>query len=291
MRDNNDVLDQIWLQDHLDRRADAVYLGEYLGKRYAAKPQEEGFVLALNAGWGVGKTFMLTKWCEQLRHQEHPVVYFDAWANDFTSEPLIAFIAELNEGLKERFKKMPVAKRKLAGWIEEGKKAVVPTLKAVGSVALKQATGISVGALLDSTLDDDSSFQAQPHKIDASKIAEQLSKAVDAALKNHVTTRKAISACRQKLEGLVDYLETVKGVQLPIYVVVDELDRCRPDYALQLLEGIKHLFGVRGVYFVIGTNISQLSHSVAAVYGEKFDGESYASCFVGAYKAASAVAP
>lgn len=278
MRDEQDPLDQFWEGDYLDRREDATYLGEYLGRRFAGRRQEAGFVLAVNAEWGVGKTFMLTRWCDQLRFQKHPVVYFDAWANDFTPEPLIAFIAELNEGLKEQFKSMPAAKKKLLEWIEQGKKAVVPTLKAASGIAIKQATGMSVGALFHETDEDDSGSQPD-QKIDAAKIAEQLSKAVGAALKEHVTTRKAINACRKKLEALLDCLEKSPIVQLPIYVIVDELDRCRPDYAIQLLEGIKHLFGVRGVYFVIGTNISQLAHSVGVVYGQKFDSESYLKRF------------
>ena len=60
---------------------------------------------------------------------------------------------------------------------------------------------------------------------------------------------------------------------------MDELDRCRPDYAIELLEGIKHLFGVPGVYFVVATNTIQLGESIRAVYGNGFDGQRYLKRF------------
>lgn len=61
------------------------------------------------------------------------------------------------------------------------------------------------------------------------------------------------------------------------------LDRCRSDYAIKLLEGIKHLFGIPGVYFVISTNAQQLSHSVKAIYGSEFDGQRYLRRFFNLY--------
>jgi len=276
-----DNLKEIWRGDHLERRAEATYLGGFLLNRYHARKSEAGFVLAVNAAWGVGKTFMLTRWCDQLRHEGHPVVYFDAWANDFTPEPLIAFIAELNDGLAAQFNTMPVAKKKLSEWVKASQRVILPAVKAMGAVALKQASGIAIDKVVEA-YEEESEVQAESgaiHKINGEKVAEQLSKAVGAALKEHINTRKAISACREKLTQLIQHLEKQGRCQLPIYVMVDELDRCRPDYAIELLEGIKHLFGVQGVYFVIGTNISELAHSISVVYGERFDSEGYLKRF------------
>lgn len=56
---------------------------------------------------------------------------------------------------------------------------------------------------------------------------------------------------------------------------IDELDRCRPSFAIELLETIKHLFSVPGVIFVTSLDKSQLSHSVATIYGEKMDTTGY----------------
>lgn len=66
----------------------------------------------------------------------------------------------------------------------------------------------------------------------------------------------------------------------PLVVVIDELDRCRPTYAIELLEVAKHLFAVDGVVFVLGVNRSELAESVKAVYGASFDAEGYLHRFI-----------
>ncbi len=58
-------------------------------------------------------------------------------------------------------------------------------------------------------------------------------------------------------------------------VVIDELDRCRPSYAIELLEAAKHLFAVDNIVFILATSRSALAHSVKAVYGSGFDAEGY----------------
>lgn len=66
-----------------------------------------------------------------------------------------------------------------------------------------------------------------------------------------------------------------------IVIFVDELDRCRPDYAVKTLERIKHLFGVPGVIFVLAVNRKQLRDSVSALYGvEKKDADIYLRRFI-----------
>jgi KAP family P-loop domain len=61
----------------------------------------------------------------------------------------------------------------------------------------------------------------------------------------------------------------------PFFVLVDELDRCRPTYAVELLERIKHLFDVDGIVFVVATDAQQLQCSVRALYGTDFDANRY----------------
>ena len=57
--------------------------------------------------------------------------------------------------------------------------------------------------------------------------------------------------------------------------MIDELDRCRPSYAVELLEVAKHLFSVDHIVFVLAINRSQLSHSISGVYGADFDATDY----------------
>lgn len=67
---------------------------------------------------------------------------------------------------------------------------------------------------------------------------------------------------------LVNYVEKCGG---KLIVLVDELDRCRPDYALGVLERMKHLFNVKGVVVAIAVNPDALQHSIARLYGTDVD--------------------
>lgn len=61
----------------------------------------------------------------------------------------------------------------------------------------------------------------------------------------------------------------------PIVFLIDELDRCRPDHAIGILEWSKHAFSIDGVHFVFGVHLDQLSYTVEKLYGAGFDGFSY----------------
>lgn len=277
-------LSEHWEGDQLGRKQVAANLEKYLTNRYHAKPTESGFVLAVNAEWGFGKTFMLQCWRDELESKNYPVVYFDAWKNDFTPEPLIAFISEIDNGLKPSFTKIPAAKRALNGAMGKVKKLIKPSIQIIGMALLKQIAGLSAEKIHDLFSDGDADeVDIETDSITKHASLESTTKALEKmvaeSLKEHKTTKAAIEEFKGKLTLLIDALEMSTGVELPIFILVDELDRCRPDYAIELLEGIKHLFGVKGIYFVVATNIDQLSESVKAVYGAGFDGARYLKRF------------
>ena len=64
-----------------------------------------------------------------------------------------------------------------------------------------------------------------------------------------------------------------------LVIVIDELDRCRPDFALSMLEILKHLFHVPNGHFVLGVNLTALEHSVRARYGTGLDAGRYLKKF------------
>ncbi len=64
-----------------------------------------------------------------------------------------------------------------------------------------------------------------------------------------------------------------------LVLFIDELDRCRPSYAMKLLEQIEHYFHSDRITFVFSTNIEQLQHTVKNYYGEAFDGARYLNRF------------
>ena len=220
-----------------------------------------------------------------MRHTGHPVVSFNSWENDFTPEPLVAFIAELDTALAPYFEQMPMGAKLRAKWYAQAKAVLVPSLKIAGFALAKHVAGIGstqISELLHGDDDNDVAEEAadeETEEFDVKDLGEKLSKAVEETLKSHASTKKAIQIFKERLALLIEHLLKVPGVQLPVCVFIDELDCCRPDYAIRLLEGIKHLFGVPGLHFVVATNLTELAHSVRAVYGSGFSAERYLKRF------------
>ena len=118
---------------------------------------------------------------------------------------------------------------------------------------------------------------------------------IETRLGAYKKAKQAIEAFKQALEELVSVSPTgdVTGkedagakssggtaasnekLRKPWVVMIDELDRCRPSYAVELLEVTKHLFSVNHIVFVIAINRQELAHSIKALYGEGFDAEDY----------------
>ena len=70
-------------------------------------------------------------------------------------------------------------------------------------------------------------------------------------------------------ERLEKFAKKVKGqTKFPLVFIVDELDRCRPTFAIEVLERVKHLFGAPNIVFVFGVNKEVLKASIQSVYGE-----------------------
>lgn len=100
-----------------------------------------------------------------------------------------------------------------------------------------------------------------------------------ARLNDYKATQSAIINFKKGMEILIKEITETKSQKLPLFIIVDELDRCRPNFSIELLENIKHLFGVDGVYFVVATDTNQLGHSVQAIYGSNFNGRRYLQRF------------
>jgi len=260
-----------WVGDHLDRVESARFLTTYLNGIYHEENRDAyagHFVLNLNARWGQGKSFLIEKWVEDLTQAKYPVVLFDAWKNDFSKDPLVGFIAELEKALNPWLDYVAPAQALMEN--------VMGTAKKLIGIGTRLFAGPIAGEIFERITGLDG--------IDGS-IADQAGKLADRALSQHRETRRLIEEFKTNLSALIETIEQQqKGdpecdVQLPLYIFVDELDRCRPTYALELLENIKHLFGVRGVFFIVATNKEQLCHSIGAVYGSGFDSSSYLGRF------------
>lgn len=104
--------------------------------------------------------------------------------------------------------------------------------------------------------------------IDLSNITSQ-----DATIKEI----KAVIDRKQHVHSLLE--KYLKASDKKLIFIIDELDRCKPSFAVNLLEVVKHYFADRDIIFIIATDNSQLVHTVCRYYGVNFNGATYLNKF------------
>lgn len=82
---------------------------------------------------------------------------------------------------------------------------------------------------------------------------------------------------KEKTHKLLDAY--IADTEKRLIFIIDELDRCKPSFAVNLLEIIKHYFSDRNVVFVLAVDSSQLVHTVRKYYGQGFNAEAYLNRF------------
>ena len=217
-------------------------------------------VLAVDGAWGAGKTTFLNILSGHLRCNDFQVVKFNAWETDFSDDPFLALSQELTNGLRQS------APGSLQDRLGEVTKAAKEVLRRAlpGTIRVATAGILDVGPLIEK------------------ETGQALASYAQSKLDNYLEARKSVLAFKQLLGELASELAKAND-DLPLVVVIDELDRCRPSYAVELLETAKHFFTVDHVVFVLALNRTELAHSVRAVYGAGFDGDGYLRRFVDIY--------
>lgn len=256
-------------EDKLNRKEEISFLINYLTKRFELKTKNP-FVLNINAPWGYGKTFFLKSLKEELE-KEHEVIYFDAWKNDFTKEPLLAFFSEINNSLEKYLKAYNKTKKPFLNSIF---KSSLPILI---SVLTKHLTGLTLEQF-NELLSEDEDEKKDVKDDTKTTLSSIMSKTTELALKEHSTIKKSIKEFKINMLEILNLIKTQEK-KLPLFILIDELDRCRPNYAIELLENIKHIFDIEGIYFIVATNSQELSHSINAIYGANFSSETYLKRF------------
>lgn len=82
---------------------------------------------------------------------------------------------------------------------------------------------------------------------------------------------------RQKVKKIFN--EIIEGQTQKLVIFIDELDRCKPSYALEMLERIKHYFDDNRIIFIVSVNKEQLTHTISNYYGNGFDSTGYLNKF------------
>lgn len=106
---------------------------------------------------------------------------------------------------------------------------------------------------------------------------KELLKCVETEAKDIFKEIKGQKSTKEQVDNILNNLLLEHGERLVIFI--DELDRCRPTFAVELLEQIKHYFDNDKITFVFSTNIKQLQYTIKKYYGEAFEAKRYLDKF------------
>ena len=190
---------------------------------------EGGFTMALNGSWGTGKTTFVRMWQKYLEKAGYKTAYINAWEMDFTTNPLVSILGEVGSLTGKDRKAFKKIIKALPKSVRLGAEGFISTY--IGQGAIKNLFN------RHQSFDDD--------------------------ITSYCDQKEALQQFRSELQNFIE----VNCGGKPLVFFIDELDRCRPDYAVEFLERIKHFFCVDNIIFIISVDKRHLAESVKGHYG------------------------
>lgn len=214
---------------------------------------EGALLISLNGKFGSGKSTFFEMWRAELESEEprrFSTIVLNAWDADFERDALLSIISAFVRHFESQGNESDIESLKEIGG-KLGKFGL-----AIGNQIVAKVTGVD--------------FQAAQEKAEPRKPGVFARECFD----RYVDRQKAFENLKSILREMIAEAGT------PILVMVDELDRCRPDYAVEYLETIKHIFDLKELVFVLGIDKATLKSSVSALFGGGLDFNEYYRKFV-----------
>ncbi len=245
--------------DQLNRKPVVEFLSDLIGRL------DGPFVMALDSTFGTGKSTLVRILIECLKNKGHRCVYFNAWKVDYATDPLVALVASIDRielGLSDESQKNKFQEQ-------------IQTVRAY-TTALTKTSFINATKVLSSGVIDLEAILSE------AKSSESKTDRNRDVVEEFNQESELFDNFRHELTKAVEWLQdddTVQQLNVTnkpnLVFFVDELDRCRPTFAIQLLERIKHLFDIPNIVFVLSLNKKQIESSIKAVYGAEIDAAEY----------------
>ncbi len=232
---------------------------------------DQPLTLLLDGPWGSGKSVFARQWAGHLRTKGAAVVEFNAFSSDHHEDAFVVLAAEIVRLAKEHL-----------GTEETQVHGVLQSAKKLGASLLPVAMRVAIKAGTLGVVDKD---DVEAVKALAKDVGEEAGKAAERAISDRLQAadkdRAMVETFQCELKKIASAISenANENNEYPLVFIIDELDRCRPPFALNVLERIKHFFSVPGVTFVLITNLDQLSGAVRGAYGQDTDGRLYLEKF------------
>lgn len=267
---------------------DALNRGEEINAiHHSIVKSETPFTLCVNAPWGFGKTTFLKLLERYLQIHDGIVLKFNAWENDYCEDPFVPLFGQIYQGIKDwknrDGEKLGMRTQGLKTQATKVIQSQLPTLAKTG-------VGLAGKLLLSTFVKDSQSFLSAlevasvelKDAIDTDALRKALESKGDDWIESYLAESQSLIEFNKALENFTEEVQKNghTNSDLPLVVLVDELDRCRPTFAIETLERIKHLFGVPGIVFILALDKEQLGESLKMVYGQGMDTRGYLRRFI-----------
>ncbi len=208
--------------------------------------------VAIDGRWGAGKSTFMALWAAYLRHQGVKVVQFNAW-KAFNADPFCALTSAILSQIEVTGSKRTPFHKKLRAFL--------------ACNAPKLSRSVKLVSFLQPELEP---------------IPQIVTSGIEAA--SNILTPEPEDRSDVRIDSPDEFASLLSSAAMewsdrPVVIMIDELDRCSPEYSVDMLQLLEHVFHTEGVVFVVALNQSELIHSIGSFYGEKFDAEGYLERF------------
>ena len=160
--------------------------------------EQEPFIISIDGEWGSGKSFLLKRWQRELEGDGFRAIYYNAWEDDFCDDPFLAIIGQLSEHFREsKFKQL----------VRKAGQVAVQVIKQSAIAEASRLSGFNLGAVLSRLAGRD-------------------------LLQAYLDQRESRDCLKEQLRKLS--AEVAEETGRPLVFIIDELDRCRPTFAIEL---------------------------------------------------------
>ncbi|MDE0239847.1 MAG: P-loop NTPase fold protein [bacterium] len=221
---------------------------------------EDHSVIVLDGQWGSGKSVFVQQWAGLMRQRGHPVVYLDAFAADHHDDAFFAILGALLKSLQSATDIPDHHRKSLVRKIKGAARLLIPAVPTVVDVA----TGLPLGSVAKAVVDAARAPDDGSPPSDAS--TESF---LDRRLRRVQEQEESVESFKKALNDVVEESPDSETPTRPLIFIIDELDRCKPSFALNVLERMKHIFAAEGICFMLVTHLEALAEMVRHTYGLK----------------------
>lgn len=214
---------------------------------------ENCMIIMVNGIWGSGKTTFLNQLCKEIEKEDNIEIfnYYNAYENDFYSNAYIPFFASMNDKINIKNELNNI----VAAIGEKTSKGIIVLSYTITKSIFKSNLKNKIGIDLDDIKKELKDIKEEEEKHD-----------IITEYKDTIKMKKRIK--KEMLEICKDKIQVF---------IIDELDRCKPSFAMETLEIVKHFFDIDNCVFIISVDKLQLEESARAIYGAGIDSERYFS--------------